>query len=68
MNQRQTTIFDETVSRRIEALLARCDQLRRGSDCPKPVTFDRRGQAHAEAIARQEQADPRQPTPGRTSG
>jgi hypothetical protein len=54
MNQRQTTIFDETVSSRIQALLARCEGIRRGSDCPRPVRFDRDGERHAKQVAKQE--------------
>lgn len=46
--------LNESVAARLEALLARCDRIRRGSDCPRPVRFDRRGQRHAEQVAKQE--------------
>lgn len=52
MTQQQLN-FDERVADRIEALLARCDRLRRGSDL-RPVLFDERGEAHAAAVAKQE--------------
>lgn len=48
---RQTTIFDETVSSRIEALLARCDRIRRGSEINRPVYFGARGEQHANRVA-----------------
>ena len=52
--KRQRTIFDDTVASRIEALLAKCDQLRRGSDL-RHVVFDRDGEREARRIAERDQ-------------
>ena len=52
--QRKTTIFEDNVASRIEALLARCDRIRLARDLDRPTTFDARGQAHAEQVAKQE--------------
>lgn len=51
---RQTTIFDRDVSSKIEQLLARCDAIKRGTSISRPTTFNREGQAHAEAVAKKE--------------
>lgn len=51
---RQTTIFDETVASRIEALLARCDRIRLASDLDRPTRFDERGEAHARQVAQRD--------------
>jgi hypothetical protein len=40
-----------SVADRIEALLARVEGVRRGSDCPRPIKFDRRGEQHAQSVA-----------------
>lgn len=48
---RQRTIFDDNVANRIEALLARCDRIRKGSDLARPTRFDARGEQHAQRIA-----------------
>lgn len=52
---RQTTIFDDTVANRIEALLTRCDQLRRGTAITRPTRFNAAGERHATAIAHNDQ-------------
>jgi hypothetical protein len=54
MNQRDLP-FDQTVADRIHALLARCEQLRRGTTIARPTRFNREGQQHAEAIAQRDQ-------------
>jgi hypothetical protein len=46
--------LEESVADRIEALLARCEGVRRGSDLP--VLFDARGEAAAQAIAAADKA------------
>jgi hypothetical protein len=51
----RTLNFDQTVRDRIESLLARCDQLRRGSDL-RHVTFDERGEREARAVAERDRA------------
>ncbi len=43
--------FEETVASRIEALLARCDRVKRARDIGRPTRFDRAGEAHANQIA-----------------
>ena len=48
---RQITIFDDAVASRIEALLARCDRVRRGSEIDRPTRFDEQGQQHANQVA-----------------
>jgi hypothetical protein len=53
---KQTTIFDQTVADRIQALLARCDQLRRGTTITRPTQFNREGEQHARQVAQQENA------------
>lgn len=49
MTQQQLN-FDERVADRIQSLLARCDQLRRGSDM-KSTYFDERGEREARRVA-----------------
>lgn len=51
MNKIQKSIFDDTVAARIEALLARCDRVRRASDLDKPVVFNADGERHAASVA-----------------
>lgn len=46
---RQTTIFDDDVSQKIQSLLERCNKIRRASDLP--TGFDERGERHARRIA-----------------
>ncbi|BBO35701.1 hypothetical protein PLANPX_5313 [Lacipirellula parvula] len=45
---------DTNVAHRIEQLLARVAGVRRGTECDRPVKFDRRGQAHAQQVAEAE--------------
>ena len=52
---RQTTIFDDTVASRIEALLARVDNIRRGSEID--TSFTPANQTKAELIAAADQND-----------
>ncbi len=42
------------VNERIAQLLERCDRLKRGSECSRPVLFDERGQQHAAAVAQRD--------------
>lgn len=46
---------DESVADRIEALLARCDGVRRGSAL-RPVVFNEQGERHANEVARRDAA------------
>lgn len=46
----------ESVADRIEALLARCDRIRRGSECQRPTRFNAAGERHARAVAAQDSA------------
>lgn len=41
-------------SQRIQALLARCDQLRRGTTIDRPTKFNADGERHANRIAHQD--------------
>jgi hypothetical protein len=59
--KRQTTLFDDTVASRIEALLARCEGIRRGSECSRPVMFDQRGERHARSVAEAERVVAKRP-------
>lgn len=43
--------LNERVAARLEALLARVDGVRRGSDIDRPVTFNADGEQHAQSIA-----------------
>lgn len=56
--------LDERVSDRISALLARCEQLRRGTDCPRPTKFNRDGQRHAEQVAARDRVSHRESQSG----
>lgn len=52
MSKQQTTLpFDQNVADKIQALLDRCDQLRRGADIDRPTYFHREGELHANSVA-----------------
>lgn len=55
----QRTIFDDTVASRIEALLAKCDRIRRGVDIDRPHMFDTAGEKHANHVAQRDQENNR---------
>lgn len=61
---RQRSIFDDTVASRIEALLARCDQLRLARDIDRPTTFNAAGERHARSVAERDEAMAAAPLPG----
>ena len=64
MKQQTTLPFNDRVADRIQALLSRCDQLRRTRDLNRPVVFDERGEQHARSIAAADGSTPQaQPTP-----
>ena len=48
------------------ALLERCDRLKRGSECSRPIHFNAEGQRHAEAVARADEVAARSSTPYRS--
>ena len=51
---------ETNIATKIEQLLARVEGVRRGSECPRPIKFDRHGEAHAAQIAaRDRQAERR---------
>jgi hypothetical protein len=49
--RQQALPCDQTVADKIQALLARCAQLRRGAALDRPTYFDRAVELHANSIA-----------------
>lgn len=44
--------LDASVSAKLEALLARCDRVKRGTEITKPTVFNAAGEQHAREVAK----------------